>query len=263
MASIKKLFFIAVLFYLPLHSFAWGMLGHRIVGEVADSYLTPKARLAIKQILGNESMAMASNWPDFIKSDPTYNYLSPWHYADLEDGLSYEQLQDYFKTDTIADAYTKLTFLIKELKNKQLPKDKQLLYLRLVIHIIGDIHQPMHVGHTGDLGGNKISVMWFRDSSNLHRVWDDQLIDYQQLSYTEYTKAINFTTPAQRSEWQQQPMSQWFYESYQVSRELYREIKQPYQKLSYSYNFKHIAELNERLLKGGVRLAGVLNGIFG
>jgi len=263
MSLIKKLFLIAILFYLPLHSFAWGMLGHRIVGEVADSYLTPKARLAIKQILGNESLAMASNWPDFIKSDPAYNYLNPWHYANLEDGMSYQQLQDYFKADTITDAYTKLNFLIRELKNKQLPKESQVLYLRLVIHIIGDIHQPMHTGHAGDLGGNKVSVLWFRDSSNLHRVWDDQLIDYQQLSYTEYTKAINFTTQAQRDEWQQQPMSQWFYESYQLSRDLYAEIRQPYQKLSYSYNFKHIAALNERLLKGGVRLAGVLNELFG
>jgi hypothetical protein len=76
---IRKFIFISLFFYLPFQSMAWGMSGHRIVGEIADSYLTAKARLAVQQILGTESIAMASNWPDFIKSDPAYNYLSQWH----------------------------------------------------------------------------------------------------------------------------------------------------------------------------------------
>ncbi|MES2113337.1 MAG: S1/P1 nuclease, partial [Bacteroidota bacterium] len=61
------------LFYVPLQTMAWGTQGHRICGQIADSYLSPQARKAIKEILGNESIAMASNWADFIKSDPTYS----------------------------------------------------------------------------------------------------------------------------------------------------------------------------------------------
>ena len=259
----RRIILIGLLFYLPFQSMAWGLLGHRIVGEIADSYLTAKTKNAIKQILGTESIAMASNWPDFIKSDPSYNYLSPWHYMNVPDGMSYADFQNYLKQDTSTDAYTKLNFIIKQLKNTRLPEDQKIFYLRLLIHIVGDIHQPMHISRKEDQGGNMIKVEWFNQPTNLHRVWDEQLIDYQQLSYTEYAKAINHTTLAQRKKWQQQPISQWLYESYTISQKLYAEVTEPHQKFSYRYNFDHIQTLNDQLLKGGVRLAGLLNQIFG
>jgi len=259
----KRTMLIGLFFYLPFQSMAWGLLGHRIVGKIAESYLTPKARSAVQQILGSETIAMASNWPDFIKSDPAYSYLSSWHYLNAPDSLTYPEFQSYLKHDTSADAYTKLNFIIKQLKNKELPKDKKLLYLRLLIHIVGDIEQPMHVSRKADQGGNLIKVLWFNQRTNLHSVWDEKLIDYQQLSYTEYAKAINHTTLAQRRKWQQEPISEWLYGSYAISQKLYSEITEPDQKLSYRYNFDHIATLNEQLLKGGVRLAGLLNQIFG
>lgn len=237
------------------------MIGHRVVGQIADSYLSTKARKEIARILGNESIAMSSNWPDFIKSDPAYRYLSTWHYNNLREGLSFEQVREVLKKDT-GNAYTKMQFLIAELKKKDLEMPTKQLYLRLLIHIAGDIHQPMHVGRPEDLGGNRVRVMWFSTPSNLHRVWDEQLIDLQQLSYTEYTKAINFTTKQQRVAWQNQPMEEWFYESYQVCNQLYPQITKENETLGYDYNFKNIETLNSRLLMGGVRLAGLLNQIY-
>lgn len=259
----KILFFGIVFFYLPYQSLAWGMLGHRIVGEIANSYLTPKARKEIQQILGNESIAIASNWADFIKSDTAYKFLNSWHYIDFDSTLSYNQMQSYLKTDTATDAYTKLNFLIKKLKNKNLPQNEKLMYLRLLIHIAGDVHQPFHAARTGDTGGNDIKVSWFGQSSNIHRVWDEQLIDFQKLSYTEYTAAINHVSPKQKAIWQKQPISKWLFDSYQISEQLHKEMQQPDLKLSYQYNFKHIDTLNEQLLKGGVHLAALLNQIFG
>lgn len=261
--TFRKIILAGLFFYIPLFSMAWGMQGHRIVGEIAESYLTPKAKLAIQQILGNESIAMSSNWADFIKADSSYNYLGAWHYINLKDGLTSKEVKAYLAADTITDAYTKLNFVVKQLKNKQLSKDKQLMYLRLLIHIVGDIHQPMHVSREEDLGGNKIKVMWFNQPTNLHSVWDESLINSQQLSYTEFTKVINHVTPAQRAAWQKQPESDWFYESYQIAQKLYSEIKQPDQRLSYRYIFDHIQTVNTQLLKAGVRLAGVLNELFG
>lgn len=262
MRILKKWLFVALLFYIPCQTMAWGMLGHRIVAEIADGYLTKKARRQIAAILGNESLAMTSNWPDFIKSDPSYNYLGPWHYINFKEGLTEQQVNDYLAKDTATDIYTKMNFLIGELKNRSLEADKKLLYLRLLIHLVGDAHQPMHTGRPDDLGGNRVNVLWFNQPANLHSVWDEKLIEYQELSYTEYVKAINFTTKVERKEWQSQPISQWLFESYTVSNQLYAEIKEPNQKLSYRYNFDHVQTLNERLLKGGVRLAGVLNEIF-
>lgn len=262
MKTIKRIVLFSTFFILPLFSLAWGVLGHRIVGEVASNYLTSKARAEVKRILGTESIAMASNWADFIKSDSTYNYISSWHYINLSSGLSREQIQTYLQKDTATDVYTKMNFLVKELQKKNVSLEKKRMYLRLLIHFVGDVHQPMHVGHREDLGGNRIKVTWFNTPTNLHAVWDESLVNFQQLSFTEYTAAINHTTLSQRQAWQKQPMSEWIIESYGIAGQLYAEITKPEQRLSYDYNFRHIETVNERLLKGGVRLAGLLNSLF-
>lgn len=259
---LKKLLFILTIIYLPLQSMGWGTQGHRICGQIASTYLTPKARKAIEAILGNESVALASNWADFIKSDPDYNYLSPWHYIDFDRVLTYPEMVGYLNQDNNVDAYTKLQFLIGELKKNNLEREKKLLYLRMLIHIVEDLHQPMHVAHADDKGGNDFKVNWFNNPTNLHSVWDSQLIDFQQLSYTEYAAAINHSTAAERAGWQKAPISKWIFESNQIAEKLYTEIK-PGDTLNYKYNFNHIDQLNQRLLMAGVRLAGVLNQIFG
>jgi S1/P1 Nuclease len=249
---------------ISISSFAWwGQNGHRIIGEIADSYLSNKARRAIRDILGDESIAITSNWPDFIKSDSTFNYLNTWHYINVKQGLSQTEFNAILQNDTSTDAYTKLNFLIAELKNKQLPLDKKQLYLRLLIHIAGDIHQPLHIGQFDDRGGNSIRLQWFGEATNLHSLWDEKLIEFQKLSYTEYVGWINHTTKTQRMQWQEQPMNEWFFESYQLAGKIYNSVTQPEPKLGFRYNFDYIEMLNTQLLKGGVRLAGLLNSIFG
>jgi len=258
----KRIILVGCFSFSTFFGFSWGVLGHRIVGQIAESDLTPKARIEIRKILGTESIAMASNWADFLKSDSDFQYIYNWHFIDLDSGLTKVQLHNYLETDTATDLFTKTNFLIRELKNKQLSMDKKRMYLKLLIHFIGDIHQPFHVGRHKDLGGNKIKLTWFSSPTNLHAVWDEQLINFQQLSYTEYTTAINHATEKQRVAWQKQPVSEWIIESYQIAERLYSKIAQD-QKLSYRYNYDNIQILNERLLKAGVRLAGVLNELFG
>lgn len=263
MNFLKKLIVSAVVVYAPLQSLAWGTEGHRVAGQIADSYLTAKARAAIKAILGDESIAIASNWADFIKSDPNYNYLSAWHYVDLDKQyITLAELQSFLSQDTTVDAYTKLNFLIAELKKKDLARENKFLYLHMLIHIVEDVHQPFHVGHTEDKGGNDIKVTWFNNPTNLHSIWDSQLIDFQQLSYTEYAAMINHTTDQQRVEWQKAPISQWLFESNKIATKLYSETKIGDALNGYKYNFEHIATVNQQLLTAGVRLAGVLNRIF-
>src|SRR6187431_3612324 len=141
MKRLKILLLTATFIAASISSFAWwGQNGHRIVGEIADSYLSSKAKKAIREILGNESIAITSNWPDFIKSDSTFNYLSTWHYMNVKQGLTQTEFNTRLQNDTATDAWTKMNFLIAELKNKQLPADKKQLYLRMLIHICGDIH---------------------------------------------------------------------------------------------------------------------------
>lgn len=257
----KKIILAVLLIYAPAQTMAWGLLGHRIIGEIAGTYLTGKTSREIKKILGNESLAMASNWADFIKSEPAYNYLGSWHYINLPAGLEQSRLEQILKTDTTVNAYTQILFLSSELKNKSLSPDKKLMYLRLLIHIVGDLHQPMHTGRLEDLGGNRIQVNWFGQPANLHQVWDSDLIDSQRLSYTEYAKAINSIDKAPLLQLLNEDPSRWVMDSYVISERIYSGVKQD-DKLSYRYIYDYISVAEQQLLKGGIHLAALLNDIF-
>lgn len=259
--TIRRFLVLALLSYMPLQTMAWGLLGHRVVSEIAQSYLNKKANREIKNILGHESLAMASNWADFIKSEPAYNYFSNWHYINLPAETSSEQLQNYLLTDTVTDAFTRIRFLSSELKNKSLEQGKKVMYLRLLIHIVGDLHQPMHTGRFEDLGGNKIQLTWFGQPSNLHRVWDSDLIDSQELSYTEYARSINLIDKSRLFQLQNEGLNLWVEDSYKVSEKIYANVKTG-DKLSYRYIYDYIGIADQQLLKGGVHLAALLNDIF-
>ncbi|MES2417836.1 MAG: S1/P1 nuclease [Bacteroidota bacterium] len=258
----KKIVIVFVLAYLPFTAGAWGVLGHRIVGEIADFYLNAKARKAVQQILGSESLPMAANWGDFIKSDTSYNYLSNWHYVNLPANLSKEATFSFLEQETGANIYNKTNEMIEVLKNANSTSDQKKLALRMLIHLMGDMHQPMHTARKEDLGGNKVQLTWFGEKSNLHRVWDESLIDFQQLSFTEYAKAINHTTKQQVNDWQQASLKDCVFESYQICNRIYATGVKNDDRLSYRYNFDWINTVNEQLLKGGVRLAKVLNDIY-
>jgi hypothetical protein len=259
---LNKLLMFGLLLYLPSQSMAWGMLGHRVVAQIADNNLNPKARLALKVILGNESLAMGSNWADFVKSDKSYDYLYNWHFVNFSAGLSSADIKGMLKADTTVNAYTKMNFLIRELKKKDLPKAQKIIYIRLLVHIVGDVHQPMHTGRAEDKGGNDIKLTWFGKSSNLHSVWDTELVESQQLSYTEYTQAINFCSAKQKAEWQHAPINAWITETYGMAQNIYGGVTLG-DKLSYRYIYDNLNSVNNQLLKGGIRLGGLLNQIFG
>ena len=72
---------VALLFVVPV--FSWGVTGHRTIGEIAQQHLSKRARKELQKLTGKETLAWWSNWPDFIKSDSTWNHASPWHYVDL------------------------------------------------------------------------------------------------------------------------------------------------------------------------------------
>lgn len=264
--SIKKKLTAALIFgtlaYLPIQANAWGMIGHRVVGEIADSYLKAKTRKAIQAILGTESLAMSANWGDFIKSDSTYNYMYNWHFVNLPGGLDKAGVFNILETEKAPNLYNKIPDLIAILKKANSTADQKKLALRMLVHLAGDLCQPMHVAHKEDLGGNRVSVLWFNEKSNLHRVWDEQLIEYQQLSYTEFAKAINHPSAIQLYNWQNTSLKDCIYESYNVCTKIYDNTK-PDSKLSYRYNFEWVDTLNQQLLKGGVRLAKMLNDIYG
>ncbi len=242
---------------LNLHAFGWGLTGHRVIGSIAEDHLSRKAEKKINQILKDESIAMAGNFMDDIRSDPAYRFLDPWHYCTIPDGLTYEEAGTPEQGDIIM-AINKLT---EELKTKNFTLGDESFTLKLLIHLIGDIHQPLHVGNGNDRGGNEIRVEYFWDDSNLHRVWDSGIIDLQQLSFTEYTKWINHATEKEVSDWQHSDVKDWAMEAVSFRPQVYQIPES--KKINYRYNYENIDLVNQRLLQAGIRLAGVLNEIYG
>ncbi len=234
----------------------WGQNGHRIVGDIAADYLTPEAREAVDRILGPTSMAIASTWMDEIRSDPAYDYTHDWHWVTVPDGMTYEQTEKNPNGDLINTLRT----LIKELKSGSLTAEEEAKKLKMLIHLVGDIHQPLHVGTGEDRGGNQTEVEWFSEPSNLHRVWDSEMIDDRQLSYTEFSAAINHPSEKQLEQWQKSNVLDWAFEAMELRDQVY-DLPSDHQ-LSYEYQYKNKDLLDRQLLKGGVRLAGVLNEIY-
>lgn len=241
--------------FFSMKAIAWGPNGHRIVGEIAQKHLDGGAKRAIKKLIGRETLAMVSNWPDFIRSDATYNYTHPWHYVTIPDGKCYDDIEKEPKGDVIEA----IGRMIKTLKNKEKSQEEKIQALKFLVHFVGDIHQPLHVGKPGDRGGNDVRVKWFNKEVNLHHLWDEELIALQQLSYTEFASNLDIANKQVVKQWMKDDINVWVKESMDLRPSVYA-IGDGV--LGYNYNFLNSEHLSRRLLQGGIRLAGVLNSIF-
>ena len=161
----------------------WGKTGHRTMGEIATKHLSKKAAKKISALLGGESLAFVSTYADEIRSDDAYRKYAPWHYVSFPFGARYEDTPKNKKGDIIVGIQNCIDVL-KDATSSQ--KDKE-FYLRMLVHFIGDLHMPLHVGLKEDRGGNSFKVKWFGKQTNLHSVWDTKIIEGYEMSYTELT----------------------------------------------------------------------------
>ncbi len=236
--------------------FGWGATGHRATGLIAEQYLNTKAKKKISQLLNGESLAMAGNWMDEIKSDSAYDYMNDWHWVTIETGQTYGQS----KKNSNGDLINALEKIITELKTHKLTVKQETEYLKILIHLVGDIHQPFHVGCCNDQGGNKVKVKWFRGESNLHKVWDSDMIDETRLSYTELAQALGKPDKNTVAAWQKTAVRDWANESMSYRKQVYA-IGDG--NLGYKYSYRNLGTAKEQILKAGIRLANILNQIYG
>lgn len=260
----------AALSLVPGPAFAWGKTGHRVVAAIADTQLSGLARAQVREILGGaESLDEAANWPDEMRSAPGEFWsktATPWHYVTLS-GDVYEhappegdalQALDHFRS-VLRDPRAKLA-------------DKQLA-LRFVVHLVGDLHQPLHAGKCCDRGGNDVKVSWFGKPTNLHSVWDAQLVDEEQLSFTELAaKLERHIRNRDVLDWWDINPRDWISESARIRDSVYPSAITPQNgkqgegrgvpQLSYEYVYKFTPVMEHRLSQAGVRLAAYLNDVF-
>jgi hypothetical protein len=270
-----RIFVATAIALVPTAAFAWGKTGHRVVAAIADTQLSGLARAHVKEILGGaESLDEAATWPDEMRSDPApfwQKTSTPWHYVTLN-GILYDHAPPE------GDALKALNHFRDVLQDPKASLADKQLALRFVVHIVGDLHQPLHVGKCCDRGGNDVKVKWFGKPMNLHAVWDSALVDEEQLSFTELTaKLVRHTGPADVIAWWDINPRDWITESGQIRDSLYptaadkpRESKDKKAKrgeealpdLSYAYVYRSTPIMEQRLSKAGVRLAAYLNDIF-
>jgi hypothetical protein len=236
-------------------SFSWGVTGHRAIGLVAEKHLSAKAKKKLKLLMGQQSLAMMSTWMDEVRSDSAYNYTADWHWVTIETGKGYAESPKNLNGDVIMT----LERLIAELKTKKLDRKKEMEYIKMIVHLVGDIHQPLHVGCCDDRGGNNVKVKWFRNETNLHSVWDSNMIDDTKLSYTELAGALEEPTSEVLAQWQKASVREWATESMTYRKQIYSVGDG---NLSFKYSYKNLDTVKLRLAQAGIRLAGIFNEIY-
>ncbi|WP_372801634.1 S1/P1 nuclease [Lutibacter sp.] len=235
----------------------WGATGHRTVGKIAEDYLTSKTKRKIADLLNGQSLALISTFGDDIKSDERYRKFSSWHYVNMPIGVNYEDSEK----NPYGDLVVGITTCKKNILDKNTTKDDKVFYLKMLVHLIGDLHQPMHVGRKEDKGGNTLQVRWFNDGTNLHSVWDSKMINHFNMTYTELAKNSPKISKEQVKFLQKGTIVDWVNETQKYAVEVYNSTEVG-EKLGYRYMYDHFELTRSQLQKGGIRLAKVLNDLF-
>jgi len=251
------LFFVLSSFAVPIREPKWGQTGHRTIGEIATDHLTNRARKKIEKLLDGHNLAYVSTFGDEIKSDKRYDKYYTWHYVNFPIGSRYEDSNKEEKGDIM----TGMEHCISVLKDENASREDQVFHLKLLVHLIGDLHQPLHVGRAEDRGGNDIEVSWHYKKSNLHRVWDTQMIESWNMSYTELEQNMGQLSKEQIRSIENGSLLDWMYDSRELAERVYASAS-PDDKLGYRYSYDHLGTVMAQLRKGGIRLAKVLNEIY-
>ncbi len=240
-----------------MNSFEWGQTGHRVVGLVAENHLTKKAKAEIDFLLDGNSLSNISTYADEIKSEKKYNYISKWHYINIPLNKKYDEIV----REKDGDIIYAINKCIDVIKDSGFSKDERSFYLKLLVHFIGDLHQPMHLGRKEDRGGNDIKMFWFGSNTNLHRIWDTQIIESHNMSYTELANDLPIFGPDQIKAEVNKSIMDWVEESRIYTNQIYLESP-PNKKLGYEYRYNNLLIVKSQLYKAGIRLARLLNEIF-
>lgn len=254
----KRLLLILSLITLSLPTFAWGPKGHDVVAYVAECHLSKRAAAQLDELLGGYSPVYWANWLDNASNTPQYRYTKTWHYMNIDEGKDIETMEREPKGDLL----TALEGIIAGLKSHKLSRENESLYVKMLIHLIGDLHCPMHAGRKTDLGGNRIKVRYFGKESKLHSVWDSSIVESaHRWSYSEWQQQCDRLSKEEAERVCQGSITDWFRETVEICRDVYASSPEG-SNLSYDYVAKYSPVVEQQLVRGGHRLAAILNEIY-
>ena len=242
-----------------LSVYGWGQKGHDTVAYIAECHLSTEAKAAIDSLLDGKSIVDWSNWLDNASHTPEYAYSKTWHYRNIDEDETFETSRRNPKGDII----TAITVQTSILADTTQSKDSRVLALKMVVHLLGDLHQPMHLGRASDLGGNRVPVRFFKSPKNLHSVWDSNILEAgHKWSYTEWKQQIDRASDREISQiLSSDSPTDWARETYEIAQEIYATTPED-TNIEYNYIAKWTPVIEQQLLKGGLRLAYILNNAF-
>lgn len=241
--------------------FAWSQVGHDTTCSIAENHLSRKAKKKISKALDGKSIVYWSNWLDNASHHPEYAYASTWHYKNINADQEYKDVPP-FKTGDIVTALNEQIEKLKSRKQLKLSHEEEALTLKIIVHLMGDLHQPMHLGRQTDLGGNRVKVQFFRESDNLHHVWDESLVAKgHHWTYDEWTYQLDRASKAETAEIVKGDIDTWAQETYAITKQVYAATPED-TKISYDYVADWTPIVEQQFLRGGLRLAHILNEIY-
>ena len=250
----KKLFLLAVicLFCSNNFLFAWSREGHQMVVQIAYQLLSNSAKEKLKAYLGNTSIEDAATWMDEQRGgNNQYKYLTTTHYINIEKGGKIDPFQK-------GNIYTELNTVISELEKGTNPADIK-LNLMILIHLVGDVHQPLHDGYGNDKGGNSINVSLLGKSTNLHSAWDGGIINKEHINTQTILSKYAKLTSSQVAGFKTENVGNWINESRSYLEQIYSFSGG---NLSQDYIIKATPIIEDQLLKAGIRLSGILEKVL-
>jgi hypothetical protein len=259
---------------------AWGDDGHRVVGELGFRFLGPEARAAVVEALtepGYESLAEAATWPDtYARRHAEYDPMKPFHYVNIEASApNYSRARDC-ANGCIVTALTQFIALLESDDPKPtLAERRYAIYW--IAHLMGDLHQPLHVAHPDAKGGTATLLPFFeaKDKRSAHWIWDFGLIERRPLpavSAGSTTAASDFRTLASELAAGVTPGEERAYRRTTSPEKLANEslglsrryaFLSPSDRVDAAYERTRWPVVAEQLQKAGVRLAGVLDHALG
>lgn len=281
----SSLLFAGVLFFAVFAIQAWGPEGHAIVADIAQQHLSPAASAEVDTLLKQEGLSrldQISSWADANRKE--FPHTGGWHYVDIPlHADAYVASRDCPEGNCVV---ARLDHYANVLADKSATPQVRLEALKWVVHLVGDVHQPLHAEDNNDKGGNTVQVQFFGSGTNLHSVWDGRIIrkalDLQPGPNYTFDHAIvqsdammldNAITNAQRQAWASSiSLSSlgsdaigWANESHLLAQQVaYTDLAKPSgEAWSLRYQAKAWPVVKTRLEQAGVRLAAVLNDALG
>jgi hypothetical protein len=253
----KKLLSIAFL-CTSLLSWGWGQKGHDVTAYIAEQHITAKTKAAVDSLLEGKSMVYWANWLDNASHTKEYAYSKTWHYKNIDEGVRYEEAP----ANPSGDAVTAIKSRIEILNDANASFADKQLALKMLVHIMGDLHQPMHMGHATDLGGNRCKVKYFGHENLLHTIWDTNLVESaHKWSYTEWQQQIDRVCPKGEAEITAGSIDDWAKETVTICTDVYKAMPEG-ATVSYNEVATWAPIIEQQLVRGGLRLAYLLNSIF-